>query len=114
MTLRDQQILFAKLLPELIEQAFALGYDVVLGEVYRTPEQAALNAERGTGIRDSLHCYRLAIDLLLFRSGVWLQTSSDYEPLGAWWEQRHVLARWGGRFQRPDGGHFSLEWEGRK
>ena len=114
MRLHDQQVLFARLLPGLIDQAFLLGYEVVLGEVWRTPEQAARNAESGIGIVNSLHCDRLAIDLILFRDGVWLQKSADYEPLGAWWERQDPLCRWGGRFTRPDGGHFSLERNGVK
>lgn len=115
MTLREQQVEFARLVPRLIDRAFSLGFDVVLGETYRTPEQAALNAAKGTGIRNSLHCDRLAIDLILFDGDRWLQQSAAYEPLGSWWESQstgELNCCWGGRFSRPDGGHFSTERNG--
>jgi len=93
---------------------FEMGFEPVFGETYRTPEQAALNAAKGIGIANSLHCDRLAIDLLLFKDGVWLQRSEQYVDLGVWWKAQHGLARWGGDFSRPDGNHFSLEYQGRR
>ncbi len=115
MTLHEQQVLFAQLLPDLIGQAFVLGFDVVMGETYRTPEQAARNAATGAGIAHSLHVSRLAVDLLLFdKAGKWLKDSEAYRPLGEWWERQHPLACWGGKFTRPDGGHFSLTRDGIK
>ena len=37
---------------------------------------------------------RLAIDLNLFRNGLFLPDSKDHEPLGAWWEsQRRDMGR---------------------
>lgn len=112
MTLHEQQVTFARLVPSLLAKAFDMGFEVTLGETWRTPEQAEWNAEKGVGIKNSLHCERLAIDLVLFRAGELLRNSQDYEDLGAWWEKRHELARWGGRF--GDGGHFSLERGGVK
>lgn len=112
MTLRAKQSLFARHVGALIARAYALGYEITFGETYRTPEQAALNAKKGIGIKNSLHTQRLAIDLNLFKNGVWLKTTEHYEPLGLWWEQQHELARWGGRF--GDGDHFSFEHEGRR
>lgn len=112
MTLARHQQLFAALVPRLIDQAIALGFRVTLGECYRTPEQAAWNAEHGKGVASSLHTRRCAIDLQLFRDDVYLTDSADYRVLGEWWTQLHPLARWGGDFLRPDGNHFSLEWQG--
>jgi hypothetical protein len=113
MTLRQKQSLFALLVSELIQTANALGYEVTLGESYRSPEEAARLAALGKGIKASLHTQRLAIDLNLFMNGVYLTDSASYQPLGEWWERRHDLARWGGRFTRPDGNHFSLAHGGR-
>lgn len=112
MTLRQRQSLFALLAARLILRAYELGYEVTLGEAWRTPEQAAANAKAGTGTLSSLHRDRLAIDLNLYRDGRWLDRSEDHEPLGTWWEAQHPDCRWGGRFRRPDGNHYSLTPDG--
>lgn len=109
-TLGEKQRLFTKLLSDLIRWAYEHGYELTLGEAYRTPEQAALNAAKGTGIAKSLHTDRLAIDMNLFKDGQFLQTTDDHKPLGEYWES--LGGTWGGRFK--DGNHYSLEHEGRK
>lgn len=119
MTLRQKQSLFVVLVAELIQYAVSLGYDLTFGETYRSPEEAARLAALGKGITNSLHCQRLAIDLNLFKDGVYLSSSESHRPLGEWWEQRHAMCRWGGRFKdasgrpKPDGGHYSLSHGGR-
>lgn len=116
MTLREKQSEFVRLVAQLIDHATSLGYELTFGEAWRTPEQAALNARRGTGIARSLHCDRIAIDLNLFRGGVFLSDSINHRPLGEWWEKQstpEMKCRWGGNFSRPDGNHYSIEHEGR-
>ncbi len=110
MTLHQKQVIFAGMVSKLIVKAGELGYEITLGEAYRTPEQAALNAKKGTGIKRSLHCDRLAIDINLFRNGVYLTASTDHRELGEWWESQG--GSWGGRFN--DGNHYALSHEGRK
>jgi hypothetical protein len=112
MTLRQKQSLFASLVPGLIEFAITEGYEITFGETYRSPEEAARLAKLGVGIKNSLHTLRLAIDLNLFRNGVYLATDAAHQPLGAFWELLHPLCRWGGRF--GDGNHYSLEHAGRQ
>jgi hypothetical protein len=112
MTLSEKQAVFARNVAKLIEFIFDKGYTCTLGEAYRTPEQAAANAKKGTGIRNSLHCDRLAIDLNLFRDGKYLTDSRDHEPIGLYWEALHPDNAWGGRF--GDGNHYSMSHEGRK
>lgn len=112
LSLGRKQRLFCKLLPRLMDYAYANGYELSLGEAWRTPEQARLNAQQGRGIAASLHSERLAIDLNLFRNGTWLQTTEDHRMLGEYWESLHPLCRWGGRFQ--DGNHYSITHGGRK
>ena len=114
MTLGEQQRLFARLVGQLIAWAYANGYELTLGEALRSAEQAEWNAEHGTGITKSLHILKLAIDLNLFRDGIFLTAKEDYQPLGDYWKSLHSLARWGGDFSRPDSDHFSLEWQGVK
>lgn len=112
MDLLAKQQLFAQLAARLIQHAAALGYQVTLGEAWRSNAEAMRLAAQGLGIERSLHCQRLAIDLQLFKGSTWLKASEDYTPLGEWWEGQHELCRWGGRF--GDGNHFSLEHQGRK
>lgn len=114
LTLGEKQRLFAGLVGKLLLHIYEEGYEATLGDAYRTPEQAAANAAAGKGIVKSLHCDRLAIDLNLFKDGMWLQKTEDHLPIGEWWEKQHPLTRWGGRFKcRPDGNHYSVTHEGR-
>jgi hypothetical protein len=110
-TLRQKQSLFAILTARLIQYATGMGYEITFGEAYRSPEEAARLAALGKGIATSLHTSRLAIDLNLFRNGVYLSSTEAHRPLGEWWEQQHPLCRWGGRFK--DGNHYSLAHGGR-
>lgn len=112
MTLRQKQSLFVRLVSALLIEADARGYELTFGETWRPPETAALYAKQGKGIKNSLHCQRLAIDLNLFRDGKYLSSTAAHQPLGEFWEGLHPLCRWGGRF--GDGNHYSLEHGGRK
>lgn len=112
MTLRQKQSFFVALVAELIQEAHRQGFELTFGEAYRSPEEAARLAAAGKGIAKSLHTIRLAIDLNLFRAGVYLSSTESHRPLGEWWERQHPLCRWGGRFN--DGNHYSLEHEGRQ
>ena len=111
MTLRQKQSLFVGLVAQLIQRAEAKGYELTFGETYRSPEEAARLAKLGKGIKNSLHTQRLAIDLNLFKDGVYLSSTEAHRPLGEWWEGQHDLARWGGRFS--DGNHYSISHGGR-
>lgn len=108
--LLQKQKRFAAMAAELIRKANQMGFGVTLGEAWRTPEQAKLNAQKKTGIKNSLHCDRLAIDINLFADDVYLTNSESYQQLGEYWES--IGGTWGGRF--GDGNHFSLEHNGRK
>jgi len=112
MTLRQKQSLFASLVPGLILKALELGFEVTLGEALRFKKQARANARRGTGIKDSLHILKLALDLNLFRDGKYLRSTEAHRELGEWWEEQHELCCWGGRF--GDGNHYSVTHAGRK
>ncbi len=107
MTLREQQSMFARLVPRLIDFAFSQGYEVTLGDAYRDPRVFVYVGEtKGYGARNSNHKMRCAIDLNLFKDGVLLAGTADHKPLGEFWESLHPRCRWGGRFH--DGNHY--EW----
>lgn len=112
-TLGEKQRRFTRLVGLLIAWAYANGFELTFGDAYRSVAQAKLNAAAGKGIISSLHCERLAIDLNLFRHGDYLQASSAYEALGAYWESLGADCAWGGRFSKPDGNHFSIRFGGR-
>lgn len=107
-----EQRRFTKMVAQLILWAYENGYELTFGEAYRTPEQAAINAASGKGISNSLHTKRLAVDMNLFIKGVYQSDSKAFEPLGVYWES--LGGSWGGRFSKPDGNHFSLEFNGVK
>lgn len=112
MTLSEKQALFTVMIGQLILFADQHGLRLTFGEAYRTPEQAALNVKKGSGIKNSLHTQRLAVDFNLFINGEYKTDSHDYLPLGEYWES--LGGTWGGRFSKPDGNHFSLEHNGVK
>lgn len=120
MNLREQRCLFTRLTARLIEWAVQNGYEVSYEQTKRTQSEADANAASGAGISNSLHTLGLAVDLNLYINGVWQSTSEAHAPLGAYWKSLHPLARWGGDFRdakgrsKPDGNHYSLEWQGRK
>jgi hypothetical protein len=97
-TLREKQSEFARAVPRLIDYAFSVGYEVTLGDAYRDPRAPY-------GSKSSKHRRRLAIDLNLFKNGVYLTTTEDHRELGEYWEK--IGGIWGGRFD--DGNHY--EWE---
>ncbi len=92
------------------------GYSVGEGEGWRTPEQAALNEAKGTGIAASLHIDRMAHDLIIRVGGVEIGVDG-YRRCGAAWKELHPLNRHGGDFTGKSAGdyeHFSQEYQGRK
>lgn len=111
MSMVDKQNRFTGMVAKLIIFAQDKGYKLTFGEAFRTEAQAKLNAANGSGISNSLHLQRLAIDFNLFKDGKYLTATSDYKELGEYWES--LGGSWGGRFKtRPDGNHFSLEHNG--
>lgn len=113
MSLGAKQRRFTRCIGQLIAYAYEQGYELTFGDAYRSPEQAAANAKAGTGIANSVHTQRLAVDFNLFLNGAWQQTTEAHKPLGEYWKGLDPDARWGGDFSRPDGNHYSFTHEGR-
>jgi hypothetical protein len=113
-SLRQKQSRFARSVPLLLQYMTALGYEYTLGEVWRTQAQAQANAASGAGISNSLHLERLAIDVNLFKGGVFLTDGADHARPGAFWKSLGDDFAWGGDFSKPDPNHYSLSFGGRK
>lgn len=110
MKLQDKQALFTHNVAKLIEYMYTSGFKVTLGEAWRTKEQAEIYAKSGIGIKESLHCKRLAIDLNLFSAeGIWLTAVEAYRPFGLYWEELNEWNRWGGAWKKVDSGHFEMQ-----
>lgn len=102
-TLRQKQSRFVLMVADLIRFAHDNGYELTLGDAYR-------DERCSYGQPFSLHRKRLAIDLNLFKDGIWLTKTDDHLPLGEYWES--IGGSWGGRFR--DGNHYSLAHDGFK
>jgi len=96
--LREKQSKFAELLPILISYIYSCGYEVSLGDAW---------AKSGH-VEGSFHYKRLAIDLNLFKDGVYLRSCEDHRRFGEFWKSLHPLCSWGGDFRNRDGNHYSF------
>jgi hypothetical protein len=114
MTLGQKQRLFTRLVSLLIEWAYENGYEITLGDAYRDPRVFGSQGEKkGYGRSRSNHKIRLAIDLNLFKDGQYLTETEDHRPLGEYWESLHDLCEWGGKENRNDGNHYSMNHDGK-
>lgn len=115
-TLCEKQALFSYNVSKLVSYIYQKGYYCTLGEVYRPPEEAALNAKKGIGIKNSLHCKKLAIDITLFKPGKTSCCSFEqYEQFGIYWKGLDSHNKWGGDFVKngkkwADCDHFEMHW----
>ena len=94
MSLRKQQSLFVKAVGYLISYAHSLGYELTFGDTY---------AGKFLHRHGSFHDKGLAIDLNLFKNGVYLDKTSDHILLGEYWKL--LGGSWGGDWE--DGNHYS-------
>ncbi len=106
MKLSELQQLFARDTILLFQHILEEGYTFTYGETMRSPEQAEIYAKQGKGIKDSLHCKRLAIDINLFENGEYLTSSEAYSKFGCFWEHLSPSNRWGGNFKKKNGSKF--------
>lgn len=112
MEISKQQFEFTGNVAKLIQYIFDQGYSCTFGEAYRTQEQADIYAKSGKGIKDSLHCQRMAIDLNLFdMNGRYCSEVAPYEKFGVYWESLHPLNRNGRNWKLGDANHFEQQLE---
>jgi hypothetical protein len=105
-TLGEKQRLFAFLVSLLIQKIYGSGYAVSFGDAFDTDGD-------GGHMAGTVHNLRLAVDLNLFLGSDFKATSEAHKPFGEYWESLHPLCRWGGRFKKPDGNHYSLTHGGK-
>lgn len=101
---------FAEMSVSLYQFILTKGWKFTYGETYRSPIKAEENAEAHTGIANSLHTLKLAVDLNIFNSVGMFETFEDFRPIGEYWES--IGGSWGGRFKNQDCDHFSLSFNG--
>lgn len=118
MTLSEKQRAFSSLLAQFITWCYANGYELVGGEWKRPIEMQKLYVQQGKSkTMLSKHLDSIAVDLSLFKNGVYTTNPEDYRPLGEKWEI--MGGRWGGRFGIDkadyatkigwDSGHFEYD-----
>ena len=101
MNLREARIKFTFLFAtKLIPKAIELGFEPVFDEITQ-------HARVGH-MAESLHYEGCAGDLILYKKGNWLKKTEDYQELGEYWESLNSDCKWGGKFTKLDGGHFSF------
>lgn len=110
-TLGQKQRRLTLMIAKLIHFAYEQGYELTFGDAYRDPSvHGAMGVKKSYSAANSVHKIRLAVDLNLFKDGVYLTRTEDHRVLGEKWEA--MGGTWGGRFN--DGNHYSLEHDGKK
>ena len=107
MNLWQEQAKFCADAAQLIAYINSQGMYCTFGDAFRSKEQAEIDAKNGVGIKDSLHCERLALDLNLFNAvGTYYTDAVQWKRFGEYWESMDPKNRWGGNFPRGDANHF--------
>lgn len=92
MKLGEHQEKFSRHLMALLARAFAAGYEVRIGEVFRTAEQQQIYVETGRSkTMNSNHLKKCAADLHFFMDGKLCYP----KELGDYWESLDTLNRAG-------------------
>lgn len=114
MTPGDYRRKFSHALVLLLVQVQDLGYEFAFDEVTDRITEKDPTTDHMKG---SLHELGLAADILLYKNGVYLTKTEEYEFLGTIWEALGVTLGlplvWGGRFKQADGNHFSIKFQGK-
>lgn len=111
------QFKFAEDTTKLYLYIISRGLQFRYGEAWRSDQQAKRNEEHGVGIINSLHCDRLAVDLIIHYHDGEEVSREDYEDVGTYWKALDDRNCWGGDFEGKTAGdiyHFSLSYQGVK
>lgn len=108
MSLGKEQEAFSKDVLSLFTYLHEKGFQVRIGEAYRTKEQQEIyiKAKRSQTF-NSMHLKKCAIDLHIFKGGVWLKAKGELQKIGDFWESLSPKNRWGGNWKSfTDCPHF--------
>lgn len=101
MTLSEKQSVFTFNISRLIAWAFANGFTLTFGEVYRTVEQQKIYFDTGRSkTMDSRHIQRLAVDFNIFKDGKLINDPLIIQPIGEYWITLNTGNVWGGDWNR--------------
>ena len=112
MSLGTEQRRFTLMLAKFIEYAYAQGYEIALGDVFRVPRVHGHIGEKvaSYGHRNSCHKLKLAADCNLFRDGVYLKGEAAKEAHNFLHDEWDRMG--GGPRIRHDLNHYSIEYKG--
>jgi len=110
MKLSEKQRLFTRYIAHFLQWCYLQGYEITLGEAWRTVEQQARYIKSGRSqTMKSKHLDRLALDINLFVNGAYTADLEAYRPLGEYWESLHPECKWGGSWETfKDAPHFQM------
>ena len=111
MTLGQNQEKFTQDLVKLLNHLIDNGYTIRLGEVERTQIQQEIYIKEGKSkTYNSMHLKRCAADLHIFKNGEWLQSKTQLQSIGDYWESLDQNNKWGGNFKNfIDTPHFERQ-----
>lgn len=107
MTLSERQGIFLFNFSKFIQFAFANGFVLTAGELYRPPEMQKIYFDtKRSKTLTGLHPQRLAGDVNIFKDGTllfqdktkWNEHLLLVKPLGDYWLSLNTANRWGGDF----------------
>lgn len=115
-SLLQKQQMFARYLGQILAFIHAhQDWAVTLSEGYVGDTDAADADWDGPHMRSGCHYLKLAQDLNLFVSGVFVRGAHPaWDEIGATWLALNPLCRWGGTFASRDWNHLSITHEGRQ
>ena len=105
----DRQQTFTTNVAKLILYINSKGYACTFGETLRTKEMAQIYARTGKGIVDSNHLYKLAVDLNLFKNGVYLSDAKEYRQFANYWLTLNPFNESGYFWKSVDANHFEMD-----
>ena len=99
MTLRENQVAFAKDTIKLYQYILENGFEFTYGEVLRTQEQQAIYIKEGKSkTSNSRHLIKCAVDLNIFKDGALIDSKEMLQSIGDFWESLSDRNKWGGNY----------------